>query len=112
MKCWNCGSELPDPAWGKLSFRAMCDNCFASLHSCRNCVHHKPGASNECAIPGTIRIIDRGAANFCEEFKLKGTGPVKTADPSDAARRLFGDEAAEEKDKDPKKRFNSLFGED
>lgn len=115
MKCWSCGTELPDPSWGKLSFRAMCDVCFASLHCCNNCVNHKLGAPNECAIPGTPRIVDRGAANFCEDFKLKGTGPVKTGDPGEAARRLFRDEGEEggkgddEKKKDPKKRFDSLF---
>lgn len=109
MKCWKCGAELPDPAWGKISFRAVCEKCLASLHCCCNCLHHKLGAPNECAIPGTSRIVDREAGNFCEEYKLKGTGPVQTGDPNAAARRLFGDEGEDEKEKDPKKRFDSLF---
>ncbi len=111
MKCWKCGLELAELTWGKLSFRAICDGCFSSLHCCNNCVHHKLGAPNECLIPGTPRIVDRSAANFCEDFKVKGTGPVKSGDPKAAARRLFKDEDNEndETDEDPKKKFDRLF---
>lgn len=114
MKCWNCGADQPDPPWGKLSFRAVCEKCYSSLHCCRNCVHHKPGAPNECAVPGTLYIADRSAANFCEDFKLKGTGPIKTGDPNAAAKRLFGDDGndSNEKNNDPKKKFDSLFDKD
>jgi hypothetical protein len=108
MKCWKCGANLPE-ATEKMSFRAVCEKCHASLHCCCNCVYHKIGAPNECAIPGTSPIIDREGGNFCEEFKAKGSGPVKTGDPNEAARRLFGESGDIEKEKDPKKRFDSLF---
>jgi hypothetical protein len=110
MRCWKCGYEMEDPPMGKVSFRAVCEKCCAGLHCCCNCIYHKIGAPNECAIPGTIHIVDREANNFCEDFKLKGTGPVKSGDPKEAERRLFGEVDHEEKqEKDPKKRFDSLF---
>lgn len=111
MKCWNCGAQLQDPAWGKISFREDCDKCGAMLHCCRNCVYYKPGQPNDCLVPGTDYISDRTAMNFCEEFKLRGEGPAPSKGPNDAAKKLFGEDV-NESPKDPKKRFNSLFGDD
>lgn len=112
MKCWKCGASQDDPPWGKLPFRATCDKCYASLHCCRNCVYYKPGLPNDCAVPGTDFIADREATNFCEDFKLLGKGPGPKSDPNAAAKRLFGDSEDNPSESDPKKRFNSLFGED
>lgn len=112
MKCWNCGVNETDPAWGKLPFRSSCQACHAALHCCRNCVHYKPGLPNDCAIPGTDPITDRTATNFCEDFKLLGQGPSKAGDPSQAAKRLFGDDDGAPKAGDPKQRFDSLFHDD
>ncbi len=92
MNCWKCGINLADPPDGRLSFRATCDKCMAWLHCCKNCLNYKPGAPNDCAVPGTEYIADREAANFCEEFKLSGKAPVKTADPNEIAKRLFKDD--------------------
>lgn len=112
MKCWSCGAELNDPPLGKVPFRETCEKCYAALHCCRNCVYYKPGLPNDCMVPGTDYIADRSATNFCEEFKLLGLGPVKTGDPNQAAKRLFGDDAKDLKNKDPKNRFNSLFDDE
>ena len=109
MKCWKCGTDLPDPPRGKLPFRAVCDKCVAWLHSCKNCRNYKPGLPNDCAVPGTEYIADREASNFCEEFQLKGAGPAKAADPNEAARKLFGNDASQKPDSPPKKRFDNLF---
>lgn len=80
MICWKCGTDLPTPSYGKISFRATCDKCESGLHCCLNCKYYKPGCPNDCAVPGTDPISDRAANNFCEEFSLldksvKGTSP-------------------------------------
>ena len=68
MSCFSCGATLEKNSIQKMSFRAVCENCGASLHSCLGCKFHQVGLSNECRIPGTERIVDRSAANFCDEF--------------------------------------------
>jgi hypothetical protein len=92
MKCWKCGAALDLPSNGRVPFRATCDKCNSWLHCCKNCKHYKPGRPNDCMIPGTDPISDREASNLCDEYSLLGTGPQKTADPKDVARRLFKDE--------------------
>lgn len=92
MNCWSCGSVLPDPQWGRISFRATCDHCDAGLHCCRNCKFYKPGQFNDCAVPGTEPIRDCTTNNFCEEFSLLGKPPLP-------------------KDSRPRQRFDDLFKE-
>lgn len=111
MKCWSCHSELPELSDKKLSFRAVCDKCHAWLHCCRNCRHYKPGLPNHCAIPGTEYVADREASNFCEEFLVLGCAHPKTADPKEAAKKLFRnmDDLPAKSHKNPKSRFDNLF---
>lgn len=92
MNCWKCGAEYPAPQWGKLPFRASCDKCLEDLHCCKNCVYHKPGFPNDCAVPGTEFVADRAKNNLCEDFKIAGKGP--SSKPNGI---------------DPKARFNALF---
>ena len=92
IKCWKCGAEQKDLPSGRLPFRATCEKCHSWLHCCKNCKNYKPGLPNDCMIPGTEYIADREVCNFCEEFSQLGAGPKKTADPKEAARRLFKDE--------------------
>lgn len=89
MKCWHCGTELADPPGGKISFRATCDKCQSWLHCCKNCKNYKPGAPNDCAVPGTEYIADRESSNFCEEFQLLGQAPQKKPNIDDISKRLF-----------------------
>lgn len=56
----------------KLLFRAVCPHCDIDLHVCVNCRFYAPGKPNDCSVPGTDFIRDRQAANFCEEFRVKG----------------------------------------
>lgn len=112
MKCWSCAADLPDPQWGKITFRATCDFCGAALHCCKNCRFYKPGLPNNCAVPGTDFIADRTAPNFCEEFQLLGKVLEKKSDPREAERRLFGEANGKPKDDDPKNTFNQLFNDD
>jgi hypothetical protein len=112
MKCWKCGTEIQGLDEKRISFRAICDKCTAWLHCCKNCKNYKPGLPNDCAIPDTEYIADREASNFCEDFELLGSGPNKTADPNEVARKLFGDDLPDDDKKNkepPKKRFDSLF---
>jgi hypothetical protein len=67
MYCIKCGA-LQEEGLRKISFRAECDSCGTSLHSCVHCKYYKIGLPNDCQVPGTDRIVDREAANFCEEF--------------------------------------------
>lgn len=72
MLCWNCGKTLPEPAYGKVTFRAVCEFCDAALHCCKNCKYYRVGLPNDCEVPGTDYISDRSASNLCEEFSLLG----------------------------------------
>lgn len=92
MNCWKCKSEYEMPPYGKLSFRAICDRCQASLHCCKNCKNYKPGLPNDCLIPGTEYIADREANNFCEDFVILGHLQIRLADPKDIEKKLFGDD--------------------
>jgi hypothetical protein len=90
MFCWNCGTSLESPSWGKLSFRAVCDKCLAALHCCHNCKNHKLGLSNECLVPNTEFVSDRRGTNFCEDFVLLGIGPaIKDESAQERFERLF-----------------------
>jgi hypothetical protein len=100
---------MPDPAIGKLTFRAVCDKCGAALHCCRNCIYYQPGLPNDCRVPNTDFIADRTATNFCEEFSLKGKPPQKGADVNAIKKKLFGDDDDGKDDHNPKGRFDSLF---
>lgn len=113
MKCWQCYTELPDPEFGKLTFRAECDKCGAALHCCRNCKYYHPGMPNECEVPGTDFIADRTKANLCEEFKLR-TGEAEASKPTvqDIESRLFGAPPKDAQKQSPKDKFNSLFKDD
>ena len=71
MNCWKCGASLPEGE-RKISFRALCDQCGASLHCCQNCIYYAPGRPNDCAVPGTEYVADRTANNFCDEFSILG----------------------------------------
>jgi hypothetical protein len=35
------------------------------------------GLANDCKIPGTERIVDREAGNFCEEFAPSNNKPAE-----------------------------------
>lgn len=110
MKCWNCHAELPEPEFGKLTFRAECDKCGAALHSCLNCKYYHPGMPNDCEVPGTDYIKDRSKANLCEEFKLKSESSAASAPTAqDIENRLFGSTSEDKNKQSPKDKFDSLF---
>ena len=82
--------------------RADCERCGEPLHSCRNCSFYDRSAYNECREPSAERVVEKGAANFCDFFVpvstvrgARGTdaaGGAQDANPStrtDALERLF-----------------------
>lgn len=87
MNCWTCGATLPE-AERKISFRAVCDQCGAALHCCKNCRFYAPGRPNDCAVPGTEYVPDRSANNFCDEFSILGKPP---STPSKDLKNKFDD---------------------
>ena len=91
MYCSKCGTLQEEDSFNrKISFRAECSKCFASLHSCLNCKYYQVGLSNDCKIPGTERIVDRAAGNFCEEFSSSNKIPnVKNQDEKKKFEDLF-----------------------
>ncbi|MCU0670525.1 MAG: hypothetical protein MUF70_14425 [Myxococcota bacterium] len=93
MECAACGTAIELASGERVGFRDECPSCRADLHACRNCLHHDPGAYNECREPGTERVSDRERANRCDWFTpARATG--RRADPKPAARAaldaLFG----------------------
>lgn len=112
MKCVKCGAEYELSNDSRIGFRAVCEKCSSYLHSCCNCKFYKIGRPNDCMIPGTEPIRDREHFNFCDEFKPKESVDIYYDNRNDAAKKLFGDDfEIEEKTKDPKDRFNSLFND-
>lgn len=71
MNCWTCNHPIDVMKGEKISFRAVCDHCGAALHCCQNCKYYKPGAYNDCSVPGTDYVSDRSKNNFCEEFAIQ-----------------------------------------
>ncbi len=103
MDCWKCGTNLEEPPFGKVPFRALCDQCNAWLHCCKNCRNYKPGLPNDCMIPGTEHIADREGRNFCEDFVLLGKPLKQEGGIESVSQRLFGEKPSQ------KKNFNDLF---
>jgi len=73
-RCYKCGE--PWEGEGVLTFKAVCEKCFAYLHCCKNCRLHDPLVNNECLSRTTESVPEREGPNFCEEFEFieeKGT---------------------------------------
>lgn len=91
---------------GTIPFRAECVSCGSDLHVCKTCRFYSQGKPNDCLIPGTEFIRDRGAANFCEEYAPSdmSTHSPPHSSTYEKAKRLFGEE--------PPKKRNPLFDEE
>jgi hypothetical protein len=68
VRCSACDAVHDLAAGARVGFRAVCSSCGADLHVCRNCLHHDPGAHNQCREPNTEWVTDRDRANFCDDF--------------------------------------------
>ena len=75
MRCSACDAAQDLAAGARVGFRAVCSSCGADLHVCRNCLHHDPGAHNECRESSAERVSDRERANRCDYF-IPGDGGV------------------------------------
>jgi hypothetical protein len=90
MNCWKCHKSISDTPI-KLGFRAECSHCGVALHVCVNCRYYSVGKPNDCSVPGTDRITDREAMNFCEEFAPRTTLlEAKDEEAIAKAKRMLG----------------------
>ena len=86
--CWKCHASYHE----RVFFKSICDSCGAYLHSCMGCQHHQIGKPNECSIPNTDQIRDRGGLNYCDDFKaISEVSKEEGPSVEDIAKRLFKD---------------------
>jgi len=88
LKCYRCGTQWMGEK--KISFRAVCENCGASVHCCKNCKFYDEYQHNKCRIPGTEMVEDREKNNFCDEFEFGETksDPLASQIKEDAKKKL------------------------
>jgi hypothetical protein len=85
-RCYKCGEELVFEV--KIGRRDTCPNCYAYLHSCKNCEFWDPHAHNECLEDQGEFIRDREEGNFCTFFKFRTEKEDTSGDIEDAKKRL------------------------
>lgn len=73
-RCAFCNHELD--LEGRVSRNDTCSNCSRDLHSCLQCKFYDKGSYNACKETSAERVIDKGKANFCDYFVLKGTKEI------------------------------------
>ena len=84
VHCHRCGRET---SGDRIAVRALCADCGAWLHCCRNCGFYAPGAANDCREPNAERVADKEQGNFCDWFRA-GAAAVAGKETSDARARL------------------------
>ncbi len=91
--CYKCNADTEFNVDSKIHRSDECPKCFASLHCCNMCSFFDKTAYNECREPMANRVLDKEKANFCEFFKLGGSGNGGTSndDILSAANALFKD---------------------
>ena len=115
-QCHKCGAEWADDK-KQPGPKDFCSKCTAFLHCCKNCKFYAPGRHNQCQIPNTEWVGDRGGHNFCDEFEFldsnRETKPVPKKDAHhDALDVLFGDvERTSTGREEAKDDFEKLFGD-
>lgn len=88
MNCFKCGFFIESGPFKKIGFRDCCESCGTSLHCCLGCKYYQIGLSNDCKIPGTEKIVDRSANNFCEEFAVREGGAISAKKPPSSFTRF------------------------
>lgn len=91
MQCFACGAAIEVAPGERIGFRDDCPGCGADLHVCRNCVHHDPGAYNECRESSAEWVRDRERANRCEYFAPGERAGGEAATTADRARSRLDD---------------------
>jgi len=103
MRCWQCGTHQ-EPESGSAPL-AVCSQCKADLHCCRNCLHFDPGARFQCRKPVEKAFRDKTVRNDCTEFEprpvLDATGRRAGSPP--------GTQRTEPGPADPRDAFHNLF---
>ncbi|MBW1767748.1 MAG: hypothetical protein JRJ65_11955 [Deltaproteobacteria bacterium] len=71
MKCAFCGDVINIEK--NVRRQDTCPRCNRDLRCCKQCKFYEPSAYNECREVSAERIVDKGRANFCDYFLLKGS---------------------------------------
>lgn len=93
MICWKCKKEIKVE---NVCRSTVCPLCDADLHCCKNCNFFSPDSHFECKETIDEKIVEKDKSNFCDYFR------VKTA--------IDGTASHDDKGKNAKDLFNSLFG--
>lgn len=96
FQCSECSERVANPE--EVDFEALCRNCGAALHTCRNCTYFDPAAENECRADVAVRVAKKRANNACASWKaakivdlMGSSGKGAPPDPADEARRALDD---------------------
>ena len=100
LRCHQCSADsgLDLEAGASVPEGAVCRNCQAALHSCRNCQHFDTGARWECNAPIEKAVADKTAANSCALYKANAVldatgkrsgGGASNGAPTSSARAAF-----------------------
>ena len=80
---------VPERVGEPVGVRAVCVQCHAYLHCCRNCDFYAPGVANDCREPNAERVADKEQGNFCDYFRPPPAAGTATG-PAPAARAQLG----------------------
>lgn len=92
LMCYFCGTEYEEPIYRN----TLCPECGKDLKICLNCRFYEPGAQWDCRETITEPVREKDRANFCDYFVYTAGGSSRGSDPL-------------KKQKESRKRFNSLF---
>ncbi len=100
LRCHQCSADsgLDVEASASVPESAVCRNCGAALHSCRNCQHFDTGARWECRAEIAQAVADKTAANTCAHYQAntvldatgkRSGGGAPNGAPTSSARAAF-----------------------
>jgi len=89
--CYSCNKALEHDIGEKVFRNEECPHCQAYIRCCRMCKFYDTSSYNECKEPVAERILEKEKPNFCEFFKISGSGDGQDDKNSllDAANSLF-----------------------
>ncbi len=90
--CYNCGEEFEV----KVYRNTECYSCGKDAKVCLNCKFYSPGSHWDCSESIREAVREKDRANFCDFFEPGSN---------------YKGSAGENKEKDAKKAFDSLFGD-
>ena len=74
IQCFKCGKALPDTYKVMVARSDACPFCTADIRCCKMCHFYDPKSYNECRESNADRITEKEKANFCDYYKIGGSG--------------------------------------